>query len=74
LDLVDEEGIANMGMEWWIRAVQLLREKLSRRDEEGQGLVEYALILAFVVIVVYFALKLLQPQISSTLNNVSNSL
>ncbi|HWE62034.1 MAG TPA: hypothetical protein VHB98_10005 [Chloroflexota bacterium] len=63
-----------MGMDWWIRFTYLLRAKLLRRDEDGQGLVEYALILAFVVIVIYFALKLLQPQISSTLNNVSNSL
>jgi Flp pilus assembly pilin Flp len=63
-----------MGTEWWIRLSQLLRSKLLRREGEGQGLVEYALILAFVVIVVYFALKLLQPQISSTLNNVSNAL
>lgn len=63
-----------MGMEWWCRAVVLLRTRLLRRNEDGQGLVEYALILAFVVIVVYFALKLLQPQISSTLNNVSNAL
>ena len=43
-------------------------------DEDGQGLVEYALILAFVVIVVYFALRFLQPQISRTLNTVSNGL
>ena len=63
-----------MGTEWWIRLSQLLRNKLLRREGEGQGLVEYALILAFIVIVVYFALKLLQPQISSTLNNVSNAL
>ena len=44
------------------------------RREEGQGLVEYALILALIAILVIVALKFLQPQISSTLNNVSNSL
>lgn len=63
-----------MATEWWIRMVHLLRSRLIRRAEEGQGMVEYALILAFVVIIVYFALKFLQPQISTTLNNVSNAL
>ncbi len=44
------------------------------RREEGQGLVEYALILALIAVLVIVALKFLQPNISSTLNNVSNSL
>ena len=44
------------------------------RREEGQGLVEYALILALIAILVIVALKFLQPQISNTLNNISNSL
>ena len=44
------------------------------RREEGQGLVEYALILALIAILVIIALKFLQPQISNTLNTVSNNL
>ncbi len=40
----------------------------------GQGMVEYALILAFVAILVIVALKLLQPRVSQTLNTVANSL
>jgi pilus assembly protein Flp/PilA len=44
------------------------------RREEGQGLVEYALILALIAILVIIALKFLQPQISNTLNNISNAL
>ncbi len=44
------------------------------RREEGQGLVEYALILALIAILVIVALKFLQPQISNTLNKVSNNL
>ena len=44
------------------------------RREEGQGLVEYALILALIAILVIVALKFLQPTISNTLNNVSNTL
>jgi len=49
-----------------------LRRRLQR--EEGQGLVEYALILALIAILVIIALKFLQPQISNTLNKVSNAL
>jgi pilus assembly protein Flp/PilA len=44
------------------------------RREAGQGLVEYALILALIAIIVIVALQFLQPQISNTLNTVSNSL
>ena len=44
------------------------------RREEGQGLVEYALILALIAILVIVALKFLQPNISNTLNKVSTNL
>jgi pilus assembly protein Flp/PilA len=56
--------------------IQAAQEWLARRlrREEGQGLVEYALILALIAILVIVALKFLQPQISNTLNKVSNSL
>ena len=56
--------------------MQQLQEWIKKhlRREEGQGLVEYALILALIAILVIVALQFLQPQISSTLNNVSNSL
>ncbi len=54
-------------------AVQIWLKKHLKR-EEGQGLVEYALILALIAILVIVALKFLQPQISNTLNQVSNNL
>jgi len=57
-----------------IVAAQVLVAKLRERSEEGQGMVEYALILAFISIMVIVALKYLQPEISKTLNNVTNSL
>jgi len=57
-----------------IVAVQMLVARLKERSEEGQGMVEYALILAFIAILVIVALKFLQPAISNTLNNVGNSL
>ncbi|HEV2405388.1 MAG TPA: hypothetical protein VGR88_08045 [Ktedonobacterales bacterium] len=42
--------------------------------ERGQGLVEYALIIALVAIVVIAALILLGPQIASIFKNVNNNL
>ena len=47
--------------------------QLIRRDEEGQGLAEYALILALIAIVAIIALIFLGSQISSIMSNVGNS-
>jgi pilus assembly protein Flp/PilA len=44
-----------------------------RRDEEGQGLAEYALILALIAIVAIVALLFLGGQISTILNTVGES-
>ena len=43
------------------------------QDEEGQGLAEYALILALIAIVAIAALVFLGNQISGILNVVGNS-
>jgi pilus assembly protein Flp/PilA len=45
-----------------------------RRDDEGQGLAEYALILALIAIVAIIALIFLGGQISSTLSTVGDSI
>jgi len=45
-----------------------------RKDEEGQGLAEYALILALIAIVAIIALIFLGGQISSILSNVGRQL
>ena len=45
-----------------------------RRDEEGQGLAEYALILALIAIVAIVALIFLGGQVSSILSNVGKSI
>ena len=42
--------------------------------EEGQGLAEYALILALIAIIAIVALIFLGTQISSILNTVGNSI
>jgi pilus assembly protein Flp/PilA len=44
-----------------------------RRDEEGQGLAEYALILALIAIVAIVALIFLGQQVSGILSTVGNS-
>jgi pilus assembly protein Flp/PilA len=46
---------------------------LLRRDEDGQGLAEYALILALIAIVAIIALIFLGGQVSQILSNVGNS-
>ncbi|HST87484.1 MAG TPA: Flp family type IVb pilin [Ktedonobacterales bacterium] len=42
--------------------------------ERGQGLVEYALIIALVAVVVIGTLILLGPQIKSIFQNITNNL
>jgi pilus assembly protein Flp/PilA len=43
-------------------------------DESGQGLVEYALIIALVSIVAIASLQVLGSKASNTLSNAANSL
>ena len=44
-----------------------------RNDDEGQGLAEYALILALIAIVAIIALIFLGGQVSTILSTVGNS-
>ena len=44
------------------------------RGEEGQGLVEYALIIALIAILLVVALMALQGQLSNVFSNISNAL
>ncbi len=54
---------------------KLLAKWLEFRDsEQGQGLVEYALIIALVAILLIAALTLLQGQISATFSTISKAL
>ncbi|MBI2781866.1 MAG: Flp family type IVb pilin [Chloroflexi bacterium] len=46
---------------------------LVRRDEEGQGLAEYALILALIAIVAIIALIFLGSQVSGILSTIGQS-
>jgi pilus assembly protein Flp/PilA len=47
---------------------------LLRRDEEGQGLAEYALILALIAIVAIVALVFLGTQIANILSEIGSSI
>jgi pilus assembly protein Flp/PilA len=42
--------------------------------ENGQGLVEYAIILAFVALVVISVVRLLGPRIGNTFSTIASSL
>ena len=50
-----------------------LISSLLDRDEEGQGLAEYALILALIAIVAIVALLFLGGQVSTILSQVGSS-
>lgn len=43
-------------------------------EEQGQGLVEYAIILMLVAIVVFAALMILGPVIGTTFSTINSSL
>jgi len=44
------------------------------RDERGQGLVEYALIIAVIAIAVIVAMIFLRDQLSNIFSNIGNNL
>ncbi len=44
------------------------------RDEEGQGLVEYALIIAVIAIAVIVAMVFLRGQLQNIFSNIGNNL
>ncbi|MBI4760889.1 MAG: Flp family type IVb pilin [Chloroflexota bacterium] len=43
-------------------------------QEKGQGLVEYAIILALVAIVVIAVMRLLGPKVGNTFTNINDQL
>ena len=54
-------------------SIQLAFARFLGRTDEGQGLAEYALILALIAIVAIVALIFLGSQVSSILSTVGNS-
>jgi pilus assembly protein Flp/PilA len=61
----------------WMLALQtrfVLFASQDFRDQDGQGLTEYALILALIAVVAIVALKLLGGKVTSVLSTIGNSL
>ena len=60
---------------WSFRSSQsVVLAAIGRHDEDGQGLAEYALILALIAIVAIVALIFLGSQISDKLSTVGSTL
>ena len=59
--------------ELYLRVTEFLTRK-SERDEEGQGMVEYALILVLIAIVVIVIVSVVGKQVNNVFSNISNGL
>lgn len=58
-----------------LQLTAILMSKFRRlREEDGQGLTEYALILVLVAVLAIAALTLLGDNVTSALNSAANSL
>ena len=57
-----------------LQFVEALRGLYIAEESEGQGLVEYALIIAFIAVVVIVAMVFLQGKITTLFSKVGNSL
>ena len=61
-----------------LRKTNIYLERISNMlfapKEKGQGLVEYAIILALVAIVVIAVMRILGPKIGNTFSSINNSL
>jgi pilus assembly protein Flp/PilA len=51
-----------------------VREKFRAIDEEGQGMLEYALILVLIAVVVIVILTSVGKHVSNTFSTISNTL
>ncbi len=57
----------------YLRATEAVRSRLASR-EDGQGMVEYALILVLIAIVVIVILQVVGKQLNNVYSNISNGL
>lgn len=61
-------------MSWEERGKPGMKRSLLRKGQKGQGLVEYALIIALVAIVVIAILVLMGPQIGQIFSTITHGL
>jgi pilus assembly protein Flp/PilA len=54
--------------------LRALSRRLRRRGEQGQGMVEYALILVLIAIVVIVIIQVVGQQVNNVFSNISNGL
>ncbi|MDQ6713869.1 MAG: Flp family type IVb pilin [Candidatus Dormibacteraeota bacterium] len=54
--------------------VELIERRLARGDEQGQSMVEYALILVLIAVVVIVVLIVLGNQVQNVFCNISGAL
>ena len=61
---------------WYVRLRDRIADVVSHRDsdEEGQGMVEYALILVLIALVVIVILSTVGKQVNNVFSNISNGL
>lgn len=61
---------------WYVRLRNRLAEAIGSREakEEGQGMVEYALILVLIAIVVIAVLTIVGHKVSTVFSNINNGL
>ncbi len=61
---------------WYVRLRNRLAEAVGGREsnEEGQGMVEYALILVLIAIVVIAVLTIVGHKVSTVFSNINNGL
>ena len=57
----------------YLRVTEFLGHRLDR-DEDGQGMVEYALILVLIAMVVIVVVQVVGKQVNNAFSNVSNGL
>jgi pilus assembly protein Flp/PilA len=61
-------------LDLYVKAQSFVVTRLRPRDESGQALVEYALILALIAVVSFGALNLLGANVNSRLSSIANSI
>jgi pilus assembly protein Flp/PilA len=73
-DIVLNDELRGKGGTYTMAALITWLSAAVHRDEEGQGLAEYALILALIAIVVIGAVIFLGGQINTIMSNVGKSI
>jgi pilus assembly protein Flp/PilA len=58
----------------YLRCREAVHRVLDRDDEDGQGMVEYALILVLIAVVVIVVLTTVGKQVKNVFSNISSGL